>query len=102
MMKINKLNQMQMINNFNQGVMIMNNLNNMTQYAEMFKKNINIATSQMKADSQQIASPDYSLLVVFQAKDENNFTTVSIAIQCLLGDKISKLIENYRIKSQNY
>ena len=101
MMGNNMPNQMQMMN-FIQAAMIMNNLNNMSQNAEMLKKNINITTNQMNIDSQQIASPNDSLSVIFQAKDENNFTTVSITVQCLYGDKVSKLIDNYRIKSQDY
>ena len=102
MMGNNMPNQIQMMNNFIKAAMINNNFNNMSQNAEMLKKNINTATNQMNTYSQQIASLNDSLLVTFQAKDENNFTTVSITVQCLLGDKVSKLIENYRIKSQDY
>ena len=102
----NMPNQNQMMNNFLQASMIMynlHNLNNMRQNAEMFQNNLNNVNNQMNINSQPIVSPDDSLLVTFQTRKENendgNFTSISITVQCLAGDKVSKLIENYRVKS---
>ena len=101
-------NQIQMMNNIAQAAMIMNtlnqmnNMNNMMQNAEMLKQSMNNANMQMNANPQSFISPNDSLLVTFQAKNEKDFSTVSITVQCLAGDKVSKLIENYRIKSQDY
>ena len=102
MMGNNMQNPMHMMNNFVQAAMFVNNMNNMRQNAEMIKKSMNNANIQMDQNPQSLVSPNDSLLVTFQTKDENNFNPISITVQCLAGDKVSKLIENYRIKSQDY
>ena len=98
-------NPMQMMNNLAQAFMFVNNFNNntdnMRQNADMFKKSINNANMQMNPDPQSFISPNDPLLVNFQTMDKNNIKTISITVQCLAGDKVSKLIENYRIKSQD-
>ena len=102
MMGNNNQNPMQMMNNLVQAAMFVNTINNMRQNAEMIKKSMNNANIQMDQNPQSLASPNDSLSVTFQTKDENNFNPISITVQCLAGDKVSKLIENYRIKSQDY
>ena len=101
MMGNNMANQMQMMNNFLQAAMMMNNFNNMQQNAKMVEQNLNNVNNQMNINPQSMVSPDDQLLVTFQTRNENDNSSNSIAItvQCLAGDKVSKLIENYRVKS---
>ena len=102
MMGNNMQNPMQMMNNIFQAAMVMNAFNNMSQNANTFKENLNTVAKQINTDNLPLASPNDPLLVNFRTKDKNDSTTISITVQCLFGDKISKLIDNYRIKSQDY
>ena len=92
--------QNQMMNNLMQNFQIMNAFNNMRQISEMIN-NINKPNMQMNNPAvQEMSSSNDQLLVTFQTKDENNnYNPITITVQCLAGDKVSKLIENYRFKS---